>query len=133
MSGIKLSLMLVFLLCQGCSLIRYNACGEGVPPEKADPDIKRMFEYCAPRTGDPLGDRSRLYYAVYTEGRDAEERARQNVAETIRRDITGKRVINIPLYDLELFKHYRYGDHFWGIYYIPRKEYNTLRRKYYKG
>ena len=106
MGKIKPLSMLVLLLCQGCASVGYNYCGEGIPPEKADADIKRLFQGCSPSTGVSLGDKSRFYYAVYAEGRDAEESARRNVAEKIRKDVVGSRYINIPLYDLELFKHF---------------------------
>lgn len=132
MRSIKPLLLFVFLACQGCAFIQYNYCGEGIPPEKADEDMKRLFQSCSSSNGVSLGDRSRLYYAAYAEGRDAERRAQEIAAEKIRSDVTGKRKINIPLYGLERFKHFRSGNHFWGIYFIPRKEYNFLRKKYYR-
>ena len=132
MRKFKLLFLSVLLLCQSCTIVQYNYCGEGIPPEKADADIKKLFKNCSFSTGISLGDKSRLYYAAYAEGRDAEQQARNRVTEKIREDIVGKRNINIPLYDLELFKHFRYGDHYWGIYFIPRKEFDFLRNKYYK-
>ena len=131
MRGTGLFFVSVVLL-QGCVSVEHNFCGEGIPPEKADIDIKMLFKDCSSSTGVALGDRSRLYYAAYAEGRDAERQAHEIVAEKIRRDITGNRRINIPLYGLERFKHFLYGDHFWGIYFIPRKEYDVLHKKYYK-
>ena len=130
MRNIKYFLLVFFLMCSGCVFVDYNACGEGIPPKKADADIKKMFESCSSRTGSFLGDRSRLYYAAYAEGNHAEQKARENVAEKIRKDIVGKKYISVPLYHLELFKHFRYGDHYWGIYFIPAGEYRALRRKY---
>ena len=132
MRKVKLLFMSAFLLCQSCTFIQYNSCGEGIPPEKADADIQKQFKKCSSSKGVNLGDKSRLYYTAYAEGVNAEQRARQIVTEKIRQDISGKGRINIPLYDLESFKHFRYGDHFWGIYFIPRKEYDSLRRKYHK-
>ena len=132
MRKIKRLFLFFFLLCPGCALIQYNSCGEGIPPENADADFKRLFKNCSSSTGVSLGDKFRLYYVAYAEGNDAEQKARRIVAEKIRRDITGKRRMNIPLYNLEAFKHFRYGDHFWGIYFIPRKEHDFLRKKYYE-
>ena len=121
-----------FLMCSACVPIRYNACNEAIPPEKADTDIKRLFNGCSLETGAFLGDRSRRYYVAYAEGDDAEQTARKRVAEKIRKDVTGKRHVSIPLYELRLFKHFRYGKHYWGIFFIPQAEFETLRKKYRK-
>ena len=128
----KFFLVFVFLLCSGCTSIQYNFCKEGIPPEKADKEIKRLFKNCSSLADISLGDKSRRYYAAYAEGRDAEYRAYQIVAERIRHDIVGQRKLSVPLYGLELFKHFRYNEHYWGIWFIPESEYKTLRRRYYK-
>lgn len=132
MRKIRFCLALVLLMCSGCVFIQYNDCNEAVPPENADTDIKRLFKRCSSSTGVRLHDKSRLYYAAYAEGHDAEHRARQIATEKIRRSIVGKRYITIPLYGLKLFKHFLYDNHYWGIYFITRKEYDVLRQKYYK-
>lgn len=126
----KLLLIFIFLLCSGCTSIQYNFCNEGIPPGKADKEIKRLFKNCSSSTDMSLGDKSRRYYAAYAKGKNAEEQARQTVAARIRRDIVGQRKTNIPLYGLELFKHFRYNEHYWEIWYIPAREYNILKKKF---
>ena len=141
MSPVKTVFSFLFLFCAGCGTnIRHRYCfgqWEGIPPETADEDIRKMFTDCAPKGGTFLNDNTRRYYAVYEETAKVEHnvqrKARQAVTKKIRADITGKQTSNIPLYDLKLFKHFVYEDennHYWGIYYIPEMEYKALRKKY---
>lgn len=130
MRGIKLLFLSVLLFCSGCVSIQYNFCGEGIPPKKAESDIKRLFKDCSILADTNLGDKFRRYYAAYAYGKDAEQQAKQNVVERIRRDIIGSRKISFPLYGLEHFKHFHYNKHYWGIWFIPTSEYNLLKNKY---
>lgn len=128
----KLLPVFVLLLCSGCASVQYNFCNEGIPPEKADADIKRLFKTCSAMADIALGDKSRRYYAAYAQGKNAEQEAALSVAARIRRDIVGRRKISIPLYSLELFKHFHYNEHYWGIWFISASEYTSLKKKYFK-